>query len=64
MNIYIEKKNKTISMKFKGSVKELLQKLKINPETVLVARNNELVTEDTILNNSDNIKILSVISGG
>ena len=64
MKIYIEKTNETKELNFTGTVKELLQKLNINPEVVLVAKNSELVTEDDKLSKTDTIKILSVISGG
>jgi len=63
MRVYIESKDKTIRTKAR-TVKELLSKLKINPVTVIVARNNELVTEDARLNEGDEIKIISVVSGG
>jgi sulfur carrier protein ThiS len=42
----------------------LLNKLKINPVTVIVSRNNELILGDEKLKNDDEIRILSVISGG
>ncbi|MBI2655088.1 MoaD/ThiS family protein [Candidatus Woesearchaeota archaeon] len=45
-------------------VRDLLMKLDINPVTVIVSRNSELILEDEQLNNNDEIKILSVISGG
>jgi sulfur carrier protein ThiS len=64
MRVFIEKEGKTEVIKFNGSVKKLLLTLKINPEIVIVVRDNELVTEDDKLNDKDVIKILSVISGG
>jgi len=64
MNVLIEKTGKCIKIKFKGDVGLLLSRLKINPETVIVIRNNELVTEKDALNDKDKIKIMSVISGG
>ncbi|MBI2647525.1 MoaD/ThiS family protein [Candidatus Woesearchaeota archaeon] len=45
-------------------VRDILKELSINPITVIVARNNELILEDEPLNDNDKIKILSVISGG
>lgn len=63
MKVFIEKTNKTITTSAK-TVKELLTKLKINPTTVLVTKNNELVLDEEKLSNKDNIKILSVVSGG
>lgn len=64
MKIFIEKNKETIEKKFSGKVKELLSTLKINSESVLVVRNGELITEEDSVENSDTVKILSVISGG
>ncbi len=63
MKVFIEREDKEIKIKA-GTVKELLQKLKINPVTVIVAKNNELVTDDAKLTEKDEVKIISVISGG
>ncbi|MBU0757959.1 MAG: MoaD/ThiS family protein [Nanoarchaeota archaeon] len=49
---------------FKGKVMNLLKELGINPETVVVTKDNELITEEDILDDSDEIRILSVVSGG
>ena len=64
MKLFIEETSETKTIAFNGTAKQLLQELALNPETVLVARNNELVTEDEHLHDEDEIKILSVISGG
>lgn len=64
MNIFIERSKKNVKIKFKGKVTTLLKKLGLNPETVLVTRNKILLTEEDVVNNSDELKILSVISGG
>ncbi|MBN2422552.1 MoaD/ThiS family protein [Candidatus Woesearchaeota archaeon] len=64
MIINIQKNNRKINKDFSGKVIELLTNLKINPETVLVTRNNELLTEEDNLENKDEIHVLSVISGG
>lgn len=45
-------------------VQQLLQRLDLTPEAYLVIRGDELVTEDTVLEDSDSIEIRSVISGG
>ncbi len=63
MKVFIDKTNETKELEAK-TVNELLSKLKINPTTVIVTKNNELVTEDKGLSSEDEIKILSVISGG
>ena len=63
VNVFIEKENKNTKAEAE-TVKELLEKLNINPETVLVIKNNELILLDEKLNKKDEIKLLSVISGG
>jgi len=64
MEVLIEKTGKKIKIRCEGKVSVLLSKLKINPETVIVIKNSELVSEDVCLLDKDKIKILSVISGG
>jgi|WetSurMetagenome_2_1015567.scaffolds.fasta_scaffold956038_1 sulfur carrier protein ThiS len=64
MKIFVEKENRMKQMKFKGTTLILLKKLKINPEEVIVVKNNELVGLDENLVDKDSIKILSVVSGG
>jgi sulfur carrier protein ThiS len=64
MEVLIEKTGKKIKIRFKGKVCALLSKLKINPETVLVVKNSELITEEAELLDKDKITIISVISGG
>jgi sulfur carrier protein ThiS len=64
MKVFVERTQENKEINFKGAVKELLQTLQINPETVIVSKNNELVTVTDIVGENDSIKILSVISGG
>ncbi|MFH1589158.1 MAG: MoaD/ThiS family protein [archaeon] len=64
MKIFIEKDKQSIKKKFNGKVGALLSSLKINSSTVLVVSNGELITEEDVVKDSDDVKILSVISGG
>ena len=64
MEIYLEKEDRIIRKDFDGSGKLLLKMLKITAESVIIVRNDEVITEDVQLSNNDRIKILSVISGG
>jgi len=66
VNVFIDRENtnKAVELDANQSVSDLLDKLKINPVTVIVSRKNELILEDEKLKNNDEIKILSVISGG
>lgn len=64
MKIYVESSQEEMEFDFSGRAKDLLQKLKINPVTVLFVKNDNLVSEEEQIENSDNIRILSVVSGG
>ena len=66
IRVFVDKNNinKTLQLDNNSIVSDLLNELKINPVTVIVSRNNELILEDEKLKNEDEIKILSVISGG
>ena len=66
VSIFIDRENKnaTLELESNSIVSDLLKKLEINPVTAIVSRNNELILEDEKLNDNDEIRILSVISGG
>ena len=59
-----ENKEKTIELGNNTTVKDLLKKMEINPVTVIVSKNNNIIMEDEKLNEKDDTKIISVISGG
>ena len=63
MKVTIERTGEKKEIKAR-TVKELLQKLKINPTTVITVVNGEAVTEDAKLDPKDDILIMSVVSGG
>jgi sulfur carrier protein ThiS len=46
------------------SARDALKTAGLNPEEVLVVRNGQLVTEDTVLQEGDEVKLVAVISGG
>lgn len=66
VSIFIDRENRIgkIELESNSKVEDLLKTLNINPVTVIVSRGNELILEDAKLNDDDEIKILSVISGG
>jgi sulfur carrier protein ThiS len=64
MIINIEKDQQKKEIEFSGSVLELLELLDINRETVIVVRNNEILDENAVIDNNDEVSILSVVSGG
>ena len=66
VRVFVDRENKNyeIELRNEASVADLLEKLKLNPVTVIVSRNKELILEEEKLKDNDEIKILSVISGG
>lgn len=65
IELFRERANVREHIAFHGStVAELLAQIKINPETVIVVRNKEVLTADIALYDKDVISLLSVVSGG
>ncbi len=64
MKIHLERGNEDREIEFSGTVQELLDKLTINPQEVLVAKNGTVVPESENVSGRDEITIYSVISGG
>ena len=66
INVFFDRENKekTIELDINSSVKDLLAKMNVNPVTVIVSRDDNIITEDEKVNDSDKIRLISVISGG
>lgn len=66
IKVYLERDEKTLEIESTGikTISDLLQKLEINPITVVVTKNNEVSIEQTKISSKDIIKIISVVSGG
>tara|TARA_Y100000310_G_C20574364_1_gene759728 strand:+ start:976 stop:1167 length:192 start_codon:yes stop_codon:yes gene_type:complete len=63
MKAYYDKDKKTYNFT-STTVKDMLKEIKILKNSVIVAVNNEIVTDDYEIKEEDKIKILSVVSGG
>ena len=63
VSVFIEREKKNVTLDVKD-LAEVFTQLKINPEVVLIAVNEKLVTKKAVLHDGDQIKLLSVISGG
>lgn len=57
-------KNKETRIVESDSVKDIAKKLNLNLDEFIIVRDNELVSENVKLKDKDEIKFLSVISGG
>ncbi|TET51433.1 MAG: thiamine biosynthesis protein ThiS [Anaerolineales bacterium] len=45
-------------------VREAIEEVGLNPQTVLAIREDKLLTEDVVLGESDELRLVAVISGG
>lgn len=64
MNVVLRNPRREIEIAGPLTVAALLDRLELVPESVLVIRNDTLVTKDTRLTDEDRIEIRPVISGG
>ena len=64
MKVVLRNPKREVEMPGPVRVSKLLEHFGINPETVLVIRNNTLVTHDERLEEPDTVEIRPVISGG
>ena len=46
------------------SVRQAIEAVGLNPQSVLAVRDGELITDDTSLRDEDEIRLVAVISGG
>lgn len=66
MKIFIEREKKTIEYKLEKPkpLIEILKDLNIHLESVILVKNDTICLEEELVENNDEIKLLSVISGG
>ena len=66
LKVFIERENKRVSINVKegATISDVLRKLKLNPVTVVITMNNEVVTEGRAIQSEGTLKIHSVVSGG
>ncbi len=64
MRVVFEREKKEKELSFQGTVKELLAELGVAANTVLVVRGDAVLVGDDLLKEEDEVRILSVISGG
>jgi sulfur carrier protein len=64
MRVLLQHPKRETEIKGPRTVGQLLKRLNLLPEAVLVLRRDELVTEDEALKEDDIVEIRPVISGG
>ena len=64
MKVIIRRPRREVEMSGSRRVRDLLQELQINPESVLVVRGEDLLTPDEIVKDEEIIEVVPAISGG
>ncbi|TLY39454.1 MAG: MoaD/ThiS family protein [Nitrospirae bacterium] len=64
MKVMLNHPVREVEVKGPRRVREVLKELNLLPESVLVVRGDDLVTEEELLRDEDRIEIRPVISGG
>ena len=64
MKVVLRNPRRELDIDGDASVKDVLQRLDIIPETVLVIREGELLLKTDLVADSDTIELRPVISGG
>lgn len=57
-------RDKTWEVKAGSTVRDLILKVGLNPESVLALREGRLISEETLTHEGDTIKLVAVVSGG
>jgi sulfur carrier protein len=64
MKVIIRRPRREVQMPGSRRVRDLLQELQINPETVLVVRGQDLLTPDEVVKDEETVEVVPAISGG
>ena len=64
MKVIIRRPRREVEMSGSRRVRDLLQELQINPETVLVVRGKDLLTPDEVVKDEETVEVVPAISGG
>jgi sulfur carrier protein len=64
VKVLLRNPRREVELRGPMTVSSLLERLELNPESVLVIVHDDLVTRDTRLDDTDAVEIRPVISGG
>ena len=64
MKVMLRNPRREVEVAGNRRVKDVLRELAILPETVLVIRDDELITADQMVTDADTIELRPVMSGG
>jgi len=58
VKVFLEKESKNLDVPKGQNIESLLKKLRINPQTVIVMKNGDAVSEQETLKGNDNLRII------
>jgi len=64
LKLKVKFRDQTFEFDREMTVRELLKELNLSPESTLVVRDDEVLTEDEKLRKDDEVRVISAISGG
>lgn len=64
MPVQLKFRDKVFEVKAGMTARDTLKKIEMIPDSVLITRDGELITDDEILQEGDVIRLIAVISGG
>jgi sulfur carrier protein len=64
MPVRLTLRDKEFEVRSGMTIRRALEKLDIQPESVIPIREGELITDDEIINDGEHIRLVPVISGG
>lgn len=64
VNVKIKYRNKEYDANSGSTLRDAVKKIGLQPETVLAVVDGQLVTDDTIIREGMEIRLVAVISGG
>ncbi|ACB84011.1 MoaD/ThiS family protein [Natranaerobius thermophilus] len=64
MKVTLKGTNQVTELSGNKKVSNILSELELNPETVIVVKEGQILTHDKIVKDHENIEIISVVSGG
>lgn len=67
MEITIKYKDEVLKLAFRENivkVRDIFKNLKLTPETAFLVKNGQIAEEFEVISESDEIEVISVISGG
>lgn len=63
-SVKVKFRDQTFEFERDMTVRELLKELNLSPESTIVVRGDEVLTEDEKLHKDDEVRVISAISGG